>query len=97
MPNRDRMPSRAMTEGGRMQDQGLTEGDRMQDRGLTEEGLTQDRVLTEEVLMQDRVLTEDQGLMADRGGKTVYSCKKAGFIPLFLCCQVECLFLSGGG
>ena len=91
-----------------MQDQGLTEGDRMQDRGLTEEGLTQDRVLTEEVLMQDRVLTEevlmqdrvlteDQGLMADRGGKTVYSCKKAGFIPLFLCCQVECLFLSGGG
>lgn len=91
------MPSRAMTEGGRMQDQGLTEGDRMQDRGLTEEGLTQDRVLTEEVLMQDRVLTEDQGLMADRGGKTVYSCKKAGFIPLFLCCQVECLFLSGGG
>ena len=79
------MPSRAMTEGGRMQDQGLTEGDRMQDRGLTEEGLT-----------QDRVLTEDQGLMADRGGKTVYSCKKAGFIPLFLCCQVECLFLSGG-
>ncbi len=90
------MPSRAMTEGGRMQDQGLTEGDRMQDRGLTEEGLTQDRVLTEEVLMQDRVLTEDQGLMADRGGKTVYSCKKAGFIPLFLCCQVECLFLSGG-
>ena len=90
------MPSRAMTEGGRMQDQGLTEGDRMQDRGLTEEGLTQDRVLTEEVLMQDRVLTEDQGLMADRGGQTVYSCKKAGFIPLFLCCQVECLFLSGG-
>lgn len=90
-----------------MQDQGLTEGDRMQDRVLTEEGLTQDRVLTEEVLMQDRVLTEevlmqdrvlteDQGLMADRGGKTVYSCKKAGFIPLFLCCQVECLFLSGG-
>lgn len=90
------MPSRAMTEGGRMQDQVLTGEDLMQDQGLTEEGLTQDRVLTEEVLMQDRVLTEDQGLMADRGGKTVYSCKKAGFIPLFLCCQVECLFLSGG-
>lgn len=85
MPNRDRMPSRAMTEGGRMQDQVLTGEDLMQDQGLTEG----DR-------MQDRVLTEDQGLMADRGGKTVYSCKKAGFIPLFLCCQVECLFLSGG-
>lgn len=79
------MPSRAMTEGGRMQDQVLTGEDLMQDQGLTEG----DR-------MQDRVLTEDQGLMADRGGKTVYSCKKAGFIPLFLCCQVECLFLSGG-
>ena len=79
------MPSRAMTEGGRMQDQVLTGEDLMQDQGLTEG----DR-------MQDRGLTEDQGLMADRGGKTVYSCKKAGFIPLFLCCQVECLFLSGG-
>ena len=91
------MQDQVLTGEDLMQDQGLTEGDRMQDRGLTEEGLTQDRVLTEEVLMQDRVLTEDQGLMADRGGKTVYSCKKAGFIPLFLCCQVECLFLSGGG
>ena len=91
------MPSRAMTEGGRMQDQVLTGEDLMQDQGLTEGDRMQDRVLTEEVLMQDRVLTEDQGLMADRGGKTVYSCKKAGFIPLFLCCQVECLFLSGGG
>lgn len=90
------MPSRAMTEGGRMQDQVLTGEDLMQDQGLTEGDRMQDRVLTEEVLMQDRVLTEDQGLMADRGGKTVYSCKKAGFIPLFLCCQVECLFLSGG-
>ena len=91
------MPSRAMTEGGRMQDQVLTGEDLMQDQGLTEGDRMQDRGLTEEVLMQDRVLTEDQGLMADRGGKTVYSCKKAGFIPLFLCCQVECLFLSGGG
>ena len=90
------MPSRAMTEGGRMQDQVLTGEDLMQDQGLTEGDRMQDRVLTEEVLMQDRVLTEDQGLMADRGGKTVYSCKKAGFIPLFLCCHVECLFLSGG-
>lgn len=90
------MPSRAMTEGGRMQDQVLTGEDLMQDQGLTEGDRMQDRGLTEEVLMQDRVLTEDQGLMADRGGKTVYSCKKAGFIPLFLCCQVECLFLSGG-
>ena len=90
------MPSRAMTEGGRMQDQVLTGEDLMQDQGLTEGDRMQDRVLTEEVLTQDRVLTEDQGLMADRGGKTVYSCKKAGFIPLFLCCQVECLFLSGG-
>ena len=79
-----------------MQDQVLTGEDLMQDQGLTEGDRMQDRGLTEEVLMQDRVLTEDQGLMADRGGKTVYSCKKAGFIPLFLCCQVECLFLSGG-
>ena len=91
------MPSRAMTEGGRMQDQVLTGEDLMQDQGLTEGDRMQDRGLTEEGLTQDRVLTEDQGLMADRGGKTVYSCKKAGFIPLFLCCQVECLFLSGGG
>lgn len=90
------MPSRAMTEGGRMQDQVLTGEDLMQDQGLTEGDRMQDRGLTEEGLTQDRVLTEDQGLMADRGGKTVYSCKKAGFIPLFLCCQVECLFLSGG-
>ena len=68
----------------------------MPSRAMTEGGRMQDRVLTGEGLTQDRVLTEDQGLMADRGGKTVYSCKKAGFIPLFLCCQVECLFLSGG-
>ena len=68
----------------------------MQDQVLTGEDLMQDQGLTEGDRMQDRGLTEDQGLMADRGGKTVYSCKKAGFIPLFLCCQVECLFLSGG-
>lgn len=68
----------------------------MPSRAMTEGGRMQDQVLTGEGLTQDRVLTEDQGLMADRGGKTVYSCKKAGFIPLFLCCQVECLFLSGG-
>ena len=54
------------------------------------------RAMTEGGRMQDQVLTEDLGLMADRGGKTGYSCKKAGFIPLVLCCQVECLFLSGG-
>lgn len=68
----------------------------MPSRAMTEGGRMQDQGLTEGDRMQDRVLTEDQGLMADRGGKTVYSCKKAGFIPLFLCCQVECLFLSGG-